>query len=90
MKKWLVLAASVAIVSIAAVALAAEELVAAKAQDTCPVMGGPVTKSQYADYNGKRVYFCCGGCVKTFNASPDKYIKKLQEDGVQLEDAPSK
>jgi len=90
MNKWIIVAASVAIISMAAIALAVEEKGAAKAQDACPVMGGPVTKSQYADYNGKRVYFCCGGCVKTFNASPEKYIKKLQDDGIQLEDAPPK
>ena len=28
-------------------------------QTTCPVMGNPINKDIYADYSGKRVYFCC-------------------------------
>lgn len=54
-------------------------------QTNCPVMGGPINKSIYADYKGKRVYFCCGGCVATFNKSPDEYIKKLELSGQSVE-----
>lgn len=28
------------------------------AQTTCPVMGGAINREWYADYQGKRVYFC--------------------------------
>lgn len=62
---------------------------AAKPQATCPVMGGKISKTVYADYNGKRVYFCCAGCVATFNADPEKYVKKLTAAGVKLEDVPA-
>jgi len=29
----------------------------------------------YADYNGKRYFFCCGGCPGAFKADPKKYAK---------------
>ena len=57
-------------------------------QEKCPVMGGSINKEVYADYNGKRVYFCCAGCDKTFQKDPEKYMKKMQEEGVVLEASP--
>ena len=59
-----------------------------KAQTKCPVMGGKINKSQYADVNGKRVYVCCPGCISKIKADPDKYIKLLEKQGVTLEKAP--
>ena len=35
-------------------------------QKTCPVMGGEINKETYSDYDGKRVYFCCPGCIGEF------------------------
>ena len=58
-----------------------------KPQTTCPVMGGKINKGVYADYEGKRVYFCCGGCISKFQKDPAKYVKKLETEGVTLEDA---
>ena len=29
----------------------------------------------YADYKGRRYYFCCGGCPPAFKANPAKYAK---------------
>jgi len=60
----------------------------AKPQETCPVMGGKINKSLYADYNGKRVYFCCVGCVAPFNKEPEKYITQLESSGVELDKVP--
>jgi len=62
---------------------------AAKPQTTCPVMGGAINRSIHADYEGKRVYFCCNACVSTFKADPAKYIKKLEDAGVTIEKAPA-
>ncbi len=58
-----------------------------KPQTTCPVMGGKINEGVYADYTGKRVYFCCGGCINKFQKDPAKYVKKLEAEGVTLEDA---
>lgn len=62
-------------------------LVESRPQTTCPVMGGKINKEVYADYEGKRVYFCCGGCINGFRKDPVKYVKKLEGEGVTLENA---
>ena len=54
-------------------------------QKKCPVMGGTINKDVYADYEGKRVYFCCDACISTFKKDPAKYVKKLEGEGVVLE-----
>jgi YHS domain-containing protein len=52
---------------------------AATEQTTCPVMGGPIDKNIFVEYQGKKVYFCCKGCVDTFKADPEKYVAKLPQ-----------
>jgi YHS domain-containing protein len=66
----------------------AEEAVSPKPQTNCPVMGGKIDKNVFADHEGKRVYFCCKGCIPEFQKNPAKYIKKLESEGVTLEKAP--
>lgn len=46
-------------------------------QTICPVMGNPINKNLYVDYDGKRVYFCCGPCPSRFMRYPDAYLKRL-------------
>jgi YHS domain-containing protein len=60
------------------------------AQTVCPVMGGKINKQFFADYQGKRVYFCCEDCPETFKKDPAKYIKQLEDQGVALEQTPRK
>ena len=48
-------------------------------QTTCPVMGGPINKDFYAEYKGKKVYFCCAGCKEKFEAAPEQYLSKLPQ-----------
>lgn len=60
-----------------------------KAQTTCPVMGGKIDKKVYTDYNGKRVYFCCAGCIPQFKKDPGTYLKKLEAEGVVPEPVPA-
>jgi YHS domain-containing protein len=59
-----------------------------KKQTKCPVMGGEINKSFYVDYQGKRIYFCCPSCKEDFLSDPEKYMKKLKDEGIVLEDAP--
>lgn len=49
---------------------AAEEVVAAAEQTTCPVMGGAINEAIFIEYKGKKVYFCCDGCKEKFEADP--------------------
>ena len=58
-------------------------------QTACPVMGGNINKELYVDYKGERVYFCCAGCPETFKKNPEKYMKKLKAEGVELEKVPA-
>ncbi len=58
------------------------------AQQKCPVMGLKPVPQYYADYKGKRIYFCCSACPDMFKKDPEKYWKKLQDEGIKLEDAP--
>ena len=53
-----------------------------KTQTICPVLGGKIDKKVYTDYEGKRIYFCCAGCIEQFKAETEKYLKKLEADGV--------
>ena len=68
---------------------AAEQTSAGKAQTTCPILAGKIDKSLYADYEGKRVYFCCAGCKDDFNKDPAGYIKKMEDQGIVLEKTPA-
>lgn len=39
-------------------------------------------------YQGKRVHFCCADCREEFKKDPEKYIKKLEDQGVAIEKTP--
>lgn len=55
-----------------------------KLQTTCPVMGGKINKDLYVDHNSKRIYLCCKGCTDAVKKDPQKYIKKLEADGITV------
>jgi hypothetical protein len=47
---------------------------------TCVVSGEDLgDKPVDFDYKGRTIKLCCKGCIKKFNAEPDKYIKILDE-----------
>lgn len=48
-------------------------------QKTCPIMGGPINKDHFTEYQGKKVYFCCPGCEEEFAKDPEKYTKDLPQ-----------
>jgi YHS domain-containing protein len=68
-------------------ALAADNA-APSPQTVCPVMGGKVNKTLFVDYDGKRVYTCCPGCLPDLKQDPAKYIKQLEAKGITLDVAP--
>jgi YHS domain-containing protein len=57
-------------------ASAAEETIE---QKTCPIMGNPINKDVFVEYEGKKVYFCCPSCKEDFEKDPEKYISKLPQ-----------
>lgn len=62
---------------------------APKPQTTDAFSGNPINRNIYADYQGKRIYFCCANSKKQFESDPERYIAKFRELGVTLEDAPA-
>ena len=74
----------------ATLAMAAEKTPPkAKPQTACPITGEKINKKFYEDFEGRRVYFCCGDGPKGFKKDPAKYIKKLQDQGITLDETPS-
>lgn len=61
-----------------------------KSQERCPVMGGKINKKLYYDYDGKRIYVCCKGCISKIKTDPKKYIKQLETKGITLDKAEGK
>ena len=59
--------------------------VVSQSQTTCPVMGGAINKDLFVDHDGKRIYVCCQGCIAPIEQDPEKYISKLESEGVVLD-----
>jgi YHS domain-containing protein len=79
------------LIFLVALALAGGPALAAdqpKPQTVCPVLGGNIDKKVYTDYKGKRIYFCCQGCDAEFKKNPEKYMKKMEAEGITLEKSP--
>lgn len=46
----------------------------------CPIMvEDEIDEEEVVEFEGKKVYLCCGGCVKRWNKSPKYYIKAMAE-----------
>lgn len=50
-----------------------------KMQKTCPIMGGKISKKEYVDARGQRIYVCCEGCKEKVKADPEAALQKLEE-----------
>ena len=44
----------------------------------------------FADYKGRRYYFCCAGCPASFKANPAKFAKTAQSNPVPAAPKPAK
>ena len=65
-------------------------VVAVKQQTSCPVMtSNPINKKIFVDYEGKRIYLCCPGCLAAVKADPAKYVKQLEAQGITLDKVPT-
>ena len=45
----------------------------------CPVMGGDIDKSVNTIVDGRLYYFCCSGCIGSFETDPAKYQDNLKD-----------
>jgi YHS domain-containing protein len=80
-KKLIVLAGAALVIAPAALALP-DKKTAAPTELNCPVMTASkvnikdaTSKKMFADYKGRRYFFCCAGCPPAFKADPAKYAK---------------
>lgn len=65
---------------------AAEGILFENIQTTCPVSGEElVDKSVYADFEGRRIAFCCKKCRGTFNDDPGMFLSKLDATAPKME-----
>ena len=62
----------------------------ATAQTKCPVLAGDINKEVYADYKGKRIYFCCAGCDAGVQERPGKIPEKAERTGRDLGTRPGR
>jgi len=57
-------------------------------QKMCPVSGKPIDKKTSINHEGKKVYFCCKGCIGKFKESPNNYLpalyKQIYPQSVQI------
>lgn len=60
-----------------------------KPQTTCPVLGDSINKKLFVDYKGKRIFVCCEGCIADVQKDPEKYIKKLADEGQSVMTIPA-
>ncbi len=60
-----------------------------KAQAVCPVTGDKIDKAVFADYEGKRVYFCCQACVPAFKAGSASIVARMEKAGIVLDKTPA-
>jgi YHS domain-containing protein len=65
-------------------AAATEEAKKPVTNTLCPVSGGPVSEKYRADYKGQYVYVCCEGCLKEFQADPEKFVAKMSKEEREL------
>ncbi len=58
-------------------------------QVTCPISGKAVDPNACTIHLGKCIYFCSKACAEDFAKEPEKYLKKLEEEGMVMNDASS-
>ncbi len=53
--------------------------------ETCPVSGERIDENMKVtyEYKGKVYNFCCQGCVEEFKRDPEKYIEKIEKEGIK-------
>ena len=60
-------------------------------RQTVDIMSGnPVKSNIYADYKGKRIYFCCDESKRKFELDSEAWMKRAEELGMVLQDSPAK
>jgi YHS domain-containing protein len=82
MKRVLLCAGAALVLASAGLAVEKDKKAAAKTEAYCPIMTknkvkikDATKKKMFADYKGRRYFFCCAGCPDAFKKDPAKYAK---------------
>ena len=51
----------------------------ASAEECAIMLGDEVDPEEFSESTGKKIYFCCGACVKAFDGAAAYYIKLLDQ-----------
>lgn len=54
-------------------------LTATNYPSTCPVGELPADSSLFVEYKGQKIFFCCAGCIPSFQEDPESYLKKSSD-----------
>lgn len=54
----------------------------------CPIMGEPINLAVSTPTDDGPVYFCCKGCIKKYNANPEKYAVDMAKQRKALAKLP--
>lgn len=49
-----------------------------------------VSADNFAEHDGKKVYFCCNGCVKAFKKDPKPFLEKVKEQWAKIDEQKEK
>jgi hypothetical protein len=74
------LIAALALAMVVGAKLSADE--AAKPAAKCPLSGKPVNMEKFVDFEGGKVFFCCGGCPGAFEKDSAKFAGKARHQQV--------
>lgn len=65
---------------------AADGVLFENVQTNCPVSDEVLNKDKVAmDFEGRRLYFCCNGCIEKFEKDPQKYLATMDEPAEKTE-----
>src|SRR5215469_18032009 len=56
----------------------------------CGMKVNPATSKHAYEHEGKKYYFCCGGCVEKFKVEPGRYLSKPAPTGLVTLGRPTK
>lgn len=59
-------------------------------EDCALMLGDAIDPEEYSEVMGVKVYFCCGACVKAFDAATAYYLKALPELAKKFSDEQKK
>jgi YHS domain-containing protein len=66
---------------------AADGILFENIQTTCPVSGEELKEeTAFTDFEGRRIYFCCEGCVETFGKDAQAFLSKMDKAGEETKE----